>query len=284
MTVHSYTLPDRTILHLTGPDTLEFLRGLVTQSLTKLTDDQPVYSLLLTPQGKIVSDFFIATRGDNLLLECPASVGETLKKKLALYKLRAKVEIEDVSPLWTAVQMWGDEARLEKMIAEAPAFLHVYRDPRLAALGVRVLGPAQAKPDLPGEVTRADWDAHRTGLGVPEFNTDFVSEQTFPMDVNMDRLNAIDYKKGCFVGQEVASRMKRKGEVRKRTLIVDAAATLTVGSTVMAGESTLGEITSSTGYQALALIRLDRLDKAGDAGITVDGQTVTLTRPPYLED
>jgi len=284
MTVHSYTLPDRAVLHLSGPDTLEFLRGLVTQSLAKLTDDQPVYSLLLTPQGKIISDFFIAKKGDDLLLECPASVAEVLKKKLTLYKLRAKVEIEDVSPLWTAVQMWGDEARLDKMIAEAPAFLHVYRDPRLPALGVRVLGPTQAKPDLPGEVSRAEWDAHRTLLGLPEFDADFVSEQTFPMDVNMDRLNAIDYKKGCFVGQEVASRMKRKGEVRKRTLIVDAPAPLTVGSPVMAGESTLGEITSTSAKQALALIRLDRLEKAGDTDLTVDDQTATLTRPPYLED
>lgn len=284
MTVHSYTLPDRAILHLSGPDTLDFLRGLVTQSLATLTAAQPVYSLLLTPQGKIISDFFIATKGDDLLLECPASVGEALKKKLTLYKLRAKVQIEDVSHLWTAVQMWGDDERLDRMIAEAPAFLHVYRDPRLADLGVRVLGPAQAKPALPGEVSRAGWDAHRISLGVPEVDADFVTEQAFPMDVNMDRLSAIDYKKGCFVGQEVASRMKRKGEVRKRTLIVDAPAPLTVGSPVMAGESTLGEITSAAGKQALALIRLDRLDKAGDGGITVDDQTVTLTRPPYLED
>ncbi|GGD07314.1 YgfZ/GcvT domain-containing protein [Aquisalinus flavus] len=284
MTVHSYTLPDRAILHLSGPDTLDFLRGLVTQSLTKLTDDQPVYSLLLTPQGKIISDFFIAKKDDDLLLECPASVAETLKKKLTLYKLRATVEIEDVSHVWTAVQMWGEEERLEKVIAEAPAFLHAYRDPRLPALGVRVLGPTQAKPALPGEVSRAEWDGHRTALGVPEFDRDFVSEQTFPMDVNMDRLNAIDYKKGCFVGQEVASRMKRKGEVRKRTLIADATAPLAIGSPVMAGESTLGEITSTAGNQGLALVRLDRLDKAGDTGIFVDGQTVSLTLPPYLED
>lgn len=291
MSQHCHIFADRHFLRLSGPDTLEFLRGLVTQSLESLSPERARYALLLTPQGKIIADFFLTTSGEDIVLETDAAVGPALQKKLTLYKLRAKVEITDETEQWSSAAVWHGEDDNHgeppgTVFDYGPDGLTVYADPRLAALGTRVRAPSAS---LPGVLERMNakpagaeaWQAHRLTLGAPLFGEDFVSEQIFPMDANMDVLNAVDYKKGCFVGQEVASRMKRKGEVRKRMLMIEGDA-LSAGAEIKAGETTLGTVTSCAGRHGLALIRLDRLDKA-EADPAIDGASVSITRPAYLD-
>ena len=155
--------------------------------------------------------------------------------------------------------------------------LLVYRDPRFSLLGWRAIASSSDTPEDDGAYVI--W---RISKGVPEFGEDFSSEDTFLLDVNYDALNAVNYKKGCFVGQEVTSRMKRKGDVRKRTLVIRSADEIQKGATVKAGEQTLGEITSAVNGSALALIRIDRLSKANDDP-SIGGAPVTIEFPKYLE-
>jgi len=263
-------LPDRAIIRITGEDKRSFLQGLITQDIERLSPETAIFTTLLTPQGKILFDFFIVEEGDAFLVDCDKDAAQTLAKRLTLYKLRAKVVI--------AI----DETRVVMASEQQPSPTDSisFADPRLPAFGWRIIGSHY------DSAQSADYDRRRIGLGVTEFGKDFGSDEMFLLDVNYDVLNGVNYKKGCFVGQEVTSRMKRKTEARKRTLIVEGGdASLIKGAPVRAGDSTLGEILSSANHQALALIRLDRWEKAKAANITLscDGREVHLAIPDYLE-
>ena len=261
-------LPDREALRLTGADTIPLLQSLVTANVERLGVGEPAHAALLTPQGKVLSAFFVWREADGVLIDAAPGDRDALAARLRLYKLRAAVEI-----------------------AAADAVAHVGEDgpptarpdPRLPAMGVRWM----AAPD--GTDARGAYEARRIAQGVPEFGRDHGPGAVFPMDVNLDALGAVDYKKGCFVGQEVASRMYRKGEVRKRTWTVEADAPLGVGASVTAGGSTLGEITSAMtgamkgadGSRGLALLRVDRVGAASEPPVA-GGVPVRLAPPAYL--
>lgn len=261
---------NRTIIRLGGEDRRTFLQGLISQDIERLTPEAAIFTALLTPQGKILFDFFIAEHGDTFFIDCDKDTAPLLAKRLTLYRLRAKVVIE----IDETLMVMASEQKPQ------PANGMAFADPRLPALGWRIIAP---KGDA---ATDEDYDLRRIGLGVPEFGKDFKSEEVFLLDVNYDALNAVSYKKGCFVGQEVTSRMKRKGMARKRTLIAefegDAPAR---GMTVTAGESTLGETLSGAEGRGLALIRLDRWAKAKEAGktTTCEGVALRLQLPDYLK-
>ena len=260
-------LANRSVIRLSGEDRRDFLQGVVTQDMERLTPGGAIFAALLTPQGKILFDFLIADTGEEFLIDCDKNAAEALAKRLTLYKLRAKIAIEIDDALRVAVS--------QTEIANGLA----YQDPRLEALGWRAIGDAAA-PDA------TDYDARRIALGVPQFGSDFGSDDMFLLDVNYDALNGVSYGKGCFVGQEVSSRMKRKSEARRRTLIAafDGPAPAK-GAAVTAGESTLGEILAAAGDRALALIRLDRWEKAQKAGAApaCDGRALQLIVPDYLK-
>lgn len=264
-------LNDRAVIRISGDDRRDFLQGLITQDIDRLSPDRAVFATLLTPQGKILFDFFIADTGESFLLDCNAGAAPALAKRLTLYKLRAKVSVEIDESLAVA-------ASVEKPDIDDG---HVFADPRLPALGYRAIVSASAASG-----NASGYHQRRIALGVPEFGQDFGSEEMFLLDVNYDVLNAVSYKKGCFVGQEVTSRMKRKGEVRRRTLIAafdDPAPDK--GSAIIAGESTLGELMSGANGKALALVRLDRRNKAADEGASLecDGRSLCLHFPDYLQ-
>ncbi len=256
-------LTSRAVLSLKGEDAVSFLQGIVTQDVT---GGAPMFTALLTPQGKILFDFFLFPAESGFLIDCDAAALPALLKRLTLYKLRAKV-------------MLAARDDLGVFVGAQPLALTAFADPRLSSLPVRTIAPRK-------EALSADdaFDSLRLSLGVPEFGRDFAGDEMFLLDVNYDGLRGVSYKKGCFVGQEVTSRMKRKGEIRKRTLIVKGAA-LTKGAAVMAGESTLGEVLSASGETGLALIRLDRLvsAKAEGRAITVADAPVQIEVPGYLE-
>ena len=248
-------LRPRTVLKLSGEGVRDWLDKLITNSLSG-----PVtFAALLSPQGKIIADFFVTDRpgqgSDHLLLDTTQVMGPPLLKRLKMYVLRAPITIEDVSGTHPVHVVWDAE---DEDTGEA--------DPRLPALGRRVIGDAA----LPGG---GDWDAHRLSLGVPDSEWDFGPSSTFPMDACMDQLGGVDYAKGCFVGQEVVSRMKRIGSVRKRMRGILLEGPAEAGDPIKAGERTVGTVLHVHGLAAMALVRLDRLREATESP-TLRGERV----------
>ena len=244
------SLPKRAIIAIAGEDAATFLGGLVTNGPP---GEGTCFSALLTPQGKVLFDFHLHKADDGYWIDIDAGAAEAFVKRLTLYRLRAKVEISIDN---------GSSACID-------------------SAGARTIEVAENIPALASE----SYHARRIAAGVPEWGADFGSDEVFPMDVNFDLLAGVDYKKGCFVGQEVASRMKRKGEARKRTLIAEFdGASPTRGTPITAGASTLGHIMSGEDGKALALVRLDRLKNAQDNNETIiaDGLDITLSFPPYM--
>lgn len=254
-------LASRAVLSLKGEDATTFLQGLVTQDVA---GSAPAFAALLTPQGKILFDFFLAPADDGYLIDCDANAAPMLLKRLSMYKLRARITLA------------MEEALGVYLGARSGAF---YDDPRLAALPARTIA---ARDDAP--LIDDAYDGRRLALGVPEFGRDFAGEEVFLLDVNYDALNAVSYKKGCFVGQEVTSRMKRKGEIRKRSLIVRGES-LAAASPVTADGNSIGQVLSARGGTGIAMLRLDRLAEARAAGaaILAGGAPVLIDVPAYLE-
>lgn len=261
-------LSNRLVFRISGEDSRSFLQGLVTQDILHIRKNEGAFAALLTPQGKILFDFFLTPESDGFFVDCDAVSAAQLLKRLALYKLRARVTITPETDLAAAV---GD-------VRDPVA---AYRDPRTDGLPVRAIVRRAEMPTVDQE-----YEELRLAIGVPEFGKDFGGEEVFLLDVNYDALNAVSYKKGCFVGQEVTSRMKRKGEIRKRTLIATFDGPPPAkGANVAAGEHSIGEILSGGDGTALALVRIDRLKAGDEAGrsLTVDGRNVRISFPAYLE-
>jgi folate-binding protein YgfZ len=263
-------LDDRAVIAVSGPEARSFLQGLITNDIEQVGTHRAVYAALLTPQGKILFDFLIAADGETLLIDCLASAREALLKRLLMYRLRAKVEIKPRDDL-AVVAAWGGGFETESL-AE-----HGFRDPRHPDLGARAITIRDAVAQR-----RDDYLAHRLALGVPE-GLDFGTDSTFALDGDLDELHAIAFDKGCYVGQELTARMKHRGTARKRLLPVKSRTALTPGAAVAAGAQTIGEITSTYGTSGFALVRLDRLNDAGDQPLTAgDSSAIEMTNPAWL--
>jgi folate-binding protein YgfZ len=269
-------LSRRGVVAVGGPDAETFLNDLITSDVPK-AQGTAAFAGLLTPQGKILFDAIVFRDGVRLLFDLPRALAADFAKRLTFYRLRAKVEIADLSDERIVVAAWGNGAP----ILDGP----VAPDPRLAELGYRAIVPAGADmaPDF-SEATAADYDAHRISLGVPEGGIDFAFGEGFPHDADMDQLHGVDFKKGCYVGQEVVSRMQHRGTARRRFIIATGTGTLPPpGSPVNAGDRALGTLGSSVGTSGLALVRLDRAKEAMDAGVAIDAGAirVALTLPQW---
>ncbi len=269
-------LSSRSVLSIGGPQAQDFLQNLVTCDVDSIAPGSAGYGALLTPQGKILFDFILFSAEDAYLIDTPARSAAELAKRLAFYKLRSKVTIEDVGAELAVVACWGTET--------APALPGtVALDPRLPALGFRAIvardaiGATLAAPGL-AHGTEADYHAHRISLGVPEGGLDFAFGDTFPHDADMDDLHGVAFDKGCFVGQEVVSRMKHRGTARRRIVPVLGDHDLPPpGTELMAGGRPAGTLGTSAGAAGLALVRLDRVKAALDAGEAVTAGEATLT-------
>ena len=256
-------LEDRAVLAIAGPEARPFLQGLITNDVERLGVGVGVYAALLTPQGKILFDFFLVEGDGAILLDCHVSARDALLKRLTMYKLRAKVTIEARDQLAVLAEWDGEHAR----------YAIAYRDPRLASLGSRAI---IAKGEMhAGLATAAIYHEHRLALGVPEAG-DFGSDKMFALDADLDELSAIDFKKGCYVGQELTARMKHRATSRKRLLPVDGASA--AGDAVRAGGKEIGEVVSA----GFALVRLDKLDEAADAPVSIGSSEAKLIKPSWL--
>ena len=275
-------LPERGVLHVRGSDAQKFLQGVVTNDVEKAGPGHAVFASLLSPQGKIQYDFFVFADGEDYLLDVPGDRLDALNKRLGFYKLRADVEIVPLSDSHQVVFAWGDCALDRFDGIKAP-------DPRLPGFGSRIILPVGA--DLSGieealEATTADYHTHRIALGVPEGGLDYTYEDSFPHDANFDFLNGVDFEKGCYVGQEVVSRMQHRGTARKRIIRVESDdGALAQGADIVAGDVRIGVIGSAAGMQALARVRVDRLLKAVEAGqdVKAGGVPVRCLPPPYAD-
>jgi hypothetical protein len=277
-------LTDRGVVKVSGPDARRFLNGLFTADIETMTEATPRYAALLTPQGKILADFFVAQQEQQeqpevfFLIDCEKALVGALTAKLALYKLRARVGIEDVSDATAVLALWNDPpsaAQPRDPSAPRDGGALSSADPRLAALGWRAISSPALAHDLARKqgaefVPAHAYEAHRIALGAPRGGCDFAYGDAFPHEADMDQLNGVDFAKGCYVGQEVVSRMQHRGTARSRVVPVgiegDAPAP---GTPVTAGDKTVGAMGSSAGAHGLALLRLDRVAEAIAAGLTV---------------
>jgi len=270
-------LDDRAVIAISGPEARPFLQGLVTNDVAGgLAPGSGLYTALLSPQGKILFDFLV-TEGDGaLLLDVARDSAEALLKRLKMYKLRAKVEIEARPQLGVFVNLKGHPSNRPTTYVERAVS---FADPRSPELGVRSIGAIAEMPaNLPGP---HGYHQRRLKLGVPEAG-DFGTEKIFALDAGLDELNGVSFTKGCYVGQELTSRMKHRATARKRILGVTGKTALpAAGTTIRRGGADIGEMLSSNGMQGFALVRLDRLDES--SGDILAGEIpVALTRPAWL--
>ena len=273
-------LHDRGVVRMSGADAAKLLQGIVTADLDLLEKQPAVFAGLLTPQGKILFDFFIVKTEQGFLLDTLREKAPDLAKRLTFYKLRANVTIADASEEYSVAALWGGgEPTLESSAL-------VYPDPRLAEVGWRAIAPAGFRWDQPGTTaaTEADYHTHRIALGVPEGGRDYALGDTFPHEALFDQLGGVSFQKGCYVGQEVVSRMEHRSTARKRVVPVDGPDRLQADSDVKAGEAVIGKIGSASGARGLALLRLDRVGEALGKGqsITAGGVPVTVNLPTWV--
>jgi folate-binding protein YgfZ len=239
------------VLDVTGADRLTFLQGLVTSDVLKLGDGIR-YAALLTPQGKYLADFFLVGRGDRLLIDVHESLAEGLVRRLGMYRLRADVQIAPSALKVT-----------RGLGAPPPGAL---TDPRHEAMGWRLYAATE------GGEPAIDWDAIRVRHAIPEAGRELVPEETYILEAGFERLHGVDFRKGCYVGQEVTARMKHKTELRKGIVRVSVEGEAEEGAEIMAGAVAAGRLMTRAGGEALAWLRFDR----AEGGLTAGGATVAL--------
>jgi hypothetical protein len=271
-------LVDRGVIEVAGADAGKFLQGLVTNDIETARDGGAIFAGLLTPQGKILFDFFLVPKGAGFLIDAPLASLAELRKRLNFYRLRAAVEIKEASLKVAA--FWGGEPG-------PPDGVLAFVDPRASELGERVLLPQAMSLDKLGcgSASESDYHAMRIAQGVPEGGRDYAYGDTFPHEALFDQLHGVDFEKGCFIGQEVVARMEHRGTARKRILPVEGDQPLPpTGSDVLAGDTVVGSLTSIDGRLGLASLRLDRVEQAYNAGETLRAgeATLSLRKPRWL--
>lgn len=261
MTTRIARLDSRALIRVSGPDARPFLHNLLTQDVETLAPGELRFGALLSPPGRLLFDLFLWGEADAVVLDAATDRRDALLQRLAMYKLRAQVTVEaDERPVLAA---WGGDLP-EGFMA----------DPRAPGLGGRC---AAGEPAT--NASEDDYNAHRLSRGVPDPAADAPSDRTYPIEANFDLLNGIDFQKGCYVGQETTSRMKRRGTIKTRMLpIAFDGPPPPFGAEVLNGELRAGEVLSGRDGSAMALLRLDRLEGL----LTVEGRPVEARRPAWM--
>ena len=266
-------LGDRGVIEVEGADATGFLQRLITNSVLNIPKGEGRYAGLLTPQGKLLFDFFVVPLPEGAdagyLIDCAGEQTADLVKRLNLHKMRANIAIEDKSKDFAVAAIFGGEVAtgIEGVF---------YRDTRGPSMGLRVIVPREALAKLDrAEASR--YEAHRVTQGVPKGGVDFRYGDTFVHDVNLDLMNGVDFKKGCYVGQEVVARVHYRNSARKRIVKIhfDGPAPAQ-GTQITAGLTNIGQVGSTAGSFGLAMVRLDRLDEARAAGVALKAGDVAV--------
>ena len=240
-------LKNRSLIEISGEEADSFLDNILTCKVLGLSIGEASFGALLTPQGKILFDFFLIKTEEGYLIDVPSSLEEDFIKRLTFYRLRAKVSIGPKSDL-SVYAVWDNELQRSEL---------TITDPRHVKMGVRTYS------SHPPDEVEADYTLHRITLGIPQGGDDFEYGDAYPHEVLMDQFGGIDFKKGCYVGQEVISRMQHRGTAKKRVIMVTAKDALpSSGTAIKADGKPAGMLGSVSGNQGLALLRLDRVAKA----------------------
>ena len=296
---HAAVLESRGLLRLSGADQRSFLQGMITNDTRKLAPDRALWAAFLTPQGKFLHDFFLTAIGAPaagsaaILIDCEAARRDDLKRRLSLYKLRAKVVFDDVTEAYRVAALFGDGALpalglpAEPGRAAAVAGGMAYVDPRLAELGARAVLPrdgAAAALTHAGfaSADAAAYDALRISLGVPDGGRDLEIEKSLLLESGFDELHGIDWDKGCFVGQELTARTKYRGLVKKRLLPVTIdGPPPPPGTPVLFEGKEAGVMRTSANGMGLALLRLEVLAQAAPGALTAGTARLTARKPAW---
>jgi folate-binding protein YgfZ len=245
-------MTERRLTDLTGADSLTFLQGLVTNDVLKLAKAPGiVWAALLTPQGKYLADFFVVQTGNTLLLDMPEAQADATLRRLSMYRLRADVQLK-ASPF-----------QVSRGVTDAPA--DALADPRHPALGWRFYG----QDALPA--ADVDWDAIRVEHLIPESGAELLADESYILENDFERLHGVDFRKGCYVGQEVTARMKHKTELRKGLTRVKITGAAPVGTEILSNGKAAGQVFTQSGGRALAYMRFDRLSPGMTAGDAILG-------------
>ncbi len=262
-------LKARAVAEVSGPEAREFLQSLVTNDIAAMKPGDALWAGLLTPQGKILFDFFVLDTGDDrFLLDVSAAQRDALLQRMGMYKLRRKVEI-------------APREDLAVTDGEVSGAVTVFDDPRLAEMGARSIVPKEVAADLSDDVE--EHHARRISLGLPDSDADIGSGKLFPHEANFDQLGGVSFTKGCYVGQEVVSRMQHRSTTRNRLLPVTGEKTLKSGTEITGAGKRIGEIFSTAGERGIALVRLDRAAAAIEAGepLMAGDIAIRLVRPSW---
>jgi len=284
---------DRAIIRIDGVDQVNFLQGLVSNDVTVVTPEKAGYGALLTPQGKFLHDFFLTVVDGALMLDTEADRAGDLLRKLKLYKLRSRIEIADLSADWVSGVVFGDDALPaldlpgDRGATRPFAGGAAYVDPRLTEIGARVLLPrtgartALADQDL-AESPVEGYHRRRVSLGLPDGARDMAVEKTVLLEAGFEELGGVDFKKGCYMGQELTARTKYRGLVKRRLMPVSIDGPAPVpGTQITLDGKEAGELRSVVDGHGLAMIRLNRLDEAFSAGLPLmAGEATVIPRKP----
>jgi folate-binding protein YgfZ len=280
-------LEDRGVLAVSGEDRVAFLQGLVSNDVERVTPEHAVYAAFLTAQGKFLFDFIVVDDGERLLLDCEAARLADFAKRLRIYKLRSKIELTDVSESFRVFAVHGDGALAVLGLASGAAGASgpclgglAVIDPRLAALGARLILPVNADPSSLGLApgTPDDYDRRRIQLGIPDGSRDMEVDKTVLLEAGFEELNGVDWKKGCYMGQELTARTKYRGLVKRRLMPISTDGPLPPpGTRITLNGRDAGEIRSTQGDVAMAMVRLNMLEKTADGAAVLTAGEVTVT-------
>ncbi len=254
---------------ISGPEARDFLQSLVTSDIAAMKKGEALWAGLLTPQGKILFDFFVfAADDDRFLLDVSASQRDALLQRMGMYKLRREVEIVPREDLAVA------DGEISGAVA-------CFADPRLAEMGMRSIVPQEVAAELPEDAE--EYHARRISLGLPDTDADIGTGKLFPHEANFDQLGGVSFTKGCYVGQEVVSRMQHRSNTRNRLLPVKGEAALETGTEITGAGKRIGEVFSTAGERGIALVRLDRAAAAIEAGepLMAGDVVIRLVRPSW---
>jgi folate-binding protein YgfZ len=287
-------LGQRGLLTVSGEDRRAFLQGLISNDINKVDATRAIYSGFLTAQGRFLHDFFVAEIGDTFYLDCERERLEDLRRRLSLYRLRSKVSLAPAGDALTVMALFGPGTLPALGLPEQAGSAQpqaggvVYVDPRLVGLGARAIVPKDKVASLAQAgfrpATFDQYDALRLSLGIPDGSRDLPIEKALLLENGFDELNGVDWKKGCYVGQELTSRMKHRLLVRKRlTPVRIEGPTPQPGTPVMLDDQEAGEMRSVQGPLGLALLRLDIVEQADKDGrpLKAGESRVTPVKPAW---
>ena len=297
MNTHYTLAKNRGILTIDGKDRYSFLQGLISNDINQVSNEQAIYTSLLAPQGKFLFDFFVFTDENTLYLECEQNRMADLQTTLSRYALRADVTIQPCTEDWQVIHVWGDDAlNAFELPAKTGATIptgngFVFVDPRLADLGARLILPTSASFTAASieQVDYNKYDCFRLALGIPDGSLDMIIDKAIPLECNLDNLNAINWDKGCYVGQELTSRTKHRGLVRKRLLPVTfTGGTLPFQAPITLDDKEVGSMRSSCAGHGLALLRLEPVEELlqtqnSAAKLRCEDVILNVTVPTWLQ-